>query len=280
MKTLPIKRSPPRRRFLLVKIGVIDPVLIGLEINMFCRLPVAALALIAVCTFVSSSFADISAYSQDFEGLDINDTSTAPLGNDGWLVGANVFDAGGGFVYNYFAFPAPNDGGGFTTIAAGQGGALQGAQQLNTFSDYNNGNHFDSSGFVIESNIFREYTVGAADVGETYSFEFDAKLGNIAAPSTALAFIKTLDPNNGFALTNFLTVDAANFSGNWSTHSIDLAIDASLEGQIFQIGFLNTATAGSDSGVFYDSQTILDDPGPIVVFLLFLNRFFASNDDV
>ena len=227
------------------------------------RLPIVALALIAACTFISSSNADISPYSQDFEGLDMNDTSTAPLGGDGWLVGANVFDAGGGFVYNYFSFAAPNDGGGFTTIAAGQGGAAQGAQQLNTFNDYNNANHGDGSNFVIEANIFREYTIGAADVGKTYRFAFDAKSGNLAAPSTASAFIKTLDPNAGFSLSNFLTVDAATFSDTtWSSYSIDLAIDASLEGQIFQIGFLNTTSNFGDTGVFYDNINLSAIPEP------------------
>ena len=33
-------------------------------------------------------------------------------------------------------------------------------------------------------------------VGETWVFAFDAKRGNIAGASTALAFIKTIDPAN------------------------------------------------------------------------------------
>ena len=60
------------------------------------------------CLAASTGWAQVGTYSQDFEGLDI--TSGTALGDDGWLVGANVFDPNGNFLYNYFAFPAPNGG--------------------------------------------------------------------------------------------------------------------------------------------------------------------------
>ena len=46
---------------------------------------------VAILACSSSVNAQIVSYSQNFEGLDINDTSTDPLGNDGWLVGAKRF---------------------------------------------------------------------------------------------------------------------------------------------------------------------------------------------
>ena len=49
-------------------------------------------------------------------------------------------------------------------------------------------------------------------------------------PSTALAFIKTLDAANGYALTNFIVFDTTNAGTEWSGSTISLAIDASLEG--------------------------------------------------
>lgn len=209
--------------------------------------------------------AQIASYSQDFESM--NAASATALGDDGWLVGANVFDAGGGFVYNYFAFPAPNGSGAFSNVATGEGGPAQGAQQLVTFSDYNNGNHGDGSNFVIESNVFREYLVGAGDVGTTQTFTFDAKRGDLGGSSTAVAFIKTLDQNNGFALTSFVTVDLTAIPTTWGTYSLSLAIDPSLQGQIFQIGFYNTASNFSPSGVFYDNIN-LTVPAPASAALL------------
>ena len=41
--------------------------------------------------------ADLASYSQDFEGL--NQADTGALAADGWLVFANVFDSGGGYLY-------------------------------------------------------------------------------------------------------------------------------------------------------------------------------------
>lgn len=221
-----------------------------------------ALAAALIALVGSSAMADIADYSQDFEALDMN--SPTALGDDGWLVGANVFDAGGGFLYNYFAFPAPNGGPAFSAIASGQGGAAQGAQQLSVYNDYNNADH--GVGNLIEANVFREYIVGASDVGTTKTFSFDAKLGNLEGGSSAVAFIKTLDQNNGFALTNFVTIDMTNTPTEWTGYSMDLAIDASLEGQIFQIGFYSVATNFEGSGVFYDNVNLV--PAPASMMLL------------
>lgn len=221
-----------------------------------------ALAAALIALVGSSAMADVADYSQDFEALDMN--SPSALGDDGWLVGANVFDAGGAFLYNYFAFPAPNGGPAFSAIDSGQGGAAQGAQQLSVYNDYNNADHGGTN--LIEANVFREYIVGASDVGSTKTFSFDAKLGNLAGGSSAVAFIKTLDQNNGFALTNFVTIDMTNTSTDWTSYSMDLAIDASLEGQIFQIGFYSVASGFEASGVFYDNINLV--PAPASMMLL------------
>lgn len=212
--------------------------------------------IVTVASLTALAGADIVEYSQDFEGL--NAASPSALGDDGWLVGANVFSPGGDFLYNYFAFPAPNGGPAFSGIATGQGGPDQGAQQLVVYSDYNNADH--GNGNIIEANVFREYVVGASNVGQTWTFSFDYKLGDIGGNSTALAFIKTLDPSNGFALSNFLTFDTTNASTLWGSTSLSLEIDASLEGQIFQIGFLNTATNFEPSGIFYDNINLVPAP--------------------
>jgi hypothetical protein len=197
----------------------------------------------------AASRADLSAYSENFEGL--NQADPAALGNAGWLVFGNVFDPAMNYLYGYGVFPAPNGSGGFCNVAAGEGGPGQGAQQLVVFSDYNNGDQ--ANGNLIEANVFHEQTIGAADVGTSWDFQFDAKLGDLVAPTTAIAFIKTLDPNAGYATTTFLTLDTTSLPAMWNTYSISIPIGPGLVGNVLQIGFANTTTNYTPSGVFYDN---------------------------
>ncbi|MEO1573490.1 MAG: VPLPA-CTERM sorting domain-containing protein [Pseudomonadota bacterium] len=223
------------------------------------------LALTASATLMApSSMAALMTYSQDFEALDMS--NPAALGADGWKVFANVFDGGGGFLYGYGPFDAPNGSGGFSNVAAGQGGPDQGAQQLVTFSDYNNGDH--GVGNLIEANVFQEQIIGSGDLGSEWTFSFDAKMGDLAGGSTAIAFIKTLDPNNGFALTNFVTLDMTNIASTWSTFAMSLFIDPALDGQILQFGFASVATNFEASGVFYDNVDFRPVPLPGAVWLM------------
>ncbi len=206
----------------------------------------AALLLLAP----AASRANLLAYSQDFETLVLSDP--AALSSDGWLVYGNVFSLDHSiFYYGYGPFPAPNPGGGFSAIDAGQGGLPQGAQQLSIYSDYNNLDH--ANGRLIESNVFHEQTIAAANTGTKWSFVFDAKLGNLTSPSTALAFIKTLDPAHGYALTNFITVDMTAIPASWAQYALSIDVVSGLAGQILQFGFANTTTNYVSSGVFYDN---------------------------
>lgn len=188
-------------------------------------------------------------YSQDFESLD--QASPTALGDDHWLVFANVFGPDWSYWYGYGTYPAPNGTGAFCNVAAGEGGAGQGAQQIVVFSDYNNANHAD--GAHIESLVFQEQVIGSGDVGETWVFDFDAKLGDLAGVTTAAAFIKTLNPAAGWATTNYLPLDMTFTPAYWSGYSLSITIDASLVGQLLQFGFANTATLYQPSGVFYDN---------------------------
>ncbi len=209
-----------------------------LVIAIFCLVPTAALC-------------DLAPYSQDLEGLDQADPSA--LANDGWMVFANVFGPDWSYWYGYGPYPAPNGGPGFCGIDLGQGDPEQGDQQLIVYNDYNNANHGDGSNAIIEANVFQEQIIGAADVGKTWRFEFDAKLGNLEGASMAAAFFKTLDPNAGYALTNLITVDMTTIPDTWDSYSTSIFIDASLEGQILQFGFMNWASNYEGSGIFYDN---------------------------
>lgn len=223
------------------------------------RLLAGLVALALAPMLAGSVSAQLTPYSQDFELLVQGDP--AALAADGWLVFGNVFTPdGGGYVGGYGPFPAPNGGAAFSAIDVGQGGPPQGAQQLSIYNDYNNGPaHF--VGNLVEANVFQEQVVDAADVGSTWVFRFDAKRGNINDPNfpgcpcstTAIAFIKTLDPANGFALTNFITLDTTNLPTEWGTYELSIVIDGSLPGQILQIGYASTATYFQPSGVFYDN---------------------------
>lgn len=216
--------------------------------------------LIAACLVPATSLA-LTPYNQDFEGLDQGASNA--LADDGWLVFGNVFGPDWSYWYGYGPFGAPNDGAAFCAIVIGEGGPDQGTQQISVFSDYNNANHAD--GAYIEANVFQEQTITAGDVGAIWIFEFDAKLGNLEGETTALAFIKTLDPGAGYAMTNFITEDMTNTPTSWTGYSISIFIDDDLAGQILQFGFANTATNYEGSGVFYDNVSFYhSDPAPTI----------------
>ncbi|MEL7449366.1 MAG: PEP-CTERM sorting domain-containing protein [Pseudomonadota bacterium] len=231
----------------------------------------SAVAAMAMCSIAPASWAALSGYSQDFEGLDQG--NGAALAEDGWNVGANVFDSTGqNFLYNYFTFPAPNGGPAFSAIDAGQGGAAQGAQQLSVYNDYNNADHGNGSGNRIEANVFQEQIIDAGDEG-TWTFSFDAGPGNLDGDTTALAFIKVIDPNAGFALTDFVTIDTTNVAA-WTSFSMSVDIDAGQAGQVLQFGFLNVASNFDSSGVFYDNINFAPVPVPGAL-LLFGSAFLG-----
>ncbi len=231
---------------------------------MFRRLiPVAAAALLLIAPV--ASHAALSAYTQSFESLVQADPNA--LASDGWLVFGNVFNGTtNAYLYGYGPYPAPNGTGFFCGVDAGQGGPDQGLQQLSVYSDYNNTDH--ANGNWIESNVYREQTIAQSDVGSTWTFQFDAKLGNLAGASTAWAFIKTLDPANGYITTNFLQVSTTAIPTTWNTYSTQITITQGLVGQLFQIGFASRATHYEGSAVFYDNVVLSKNttgvtPGPV-----------------
>jgi hypothetical protein len=207
-----------------------------------------------LCLAPSVSLADLAPYSQDFEGL-LNTEADQPdqvaLANDGWKVFVNVFGPDWSFWYNYGPFPAPNGGFGgaaFSAVVVGEGGPDQGDQQLVVFSDYNNGNHGDGSNAIIESNVFQEQIIGAADVGDTWTFEFDAKRGNIEGGSTAAAFFKIV---GGTFI--YIPLDMTNIPDTWDSYSLSITIAPEWVGSFLQFGFINFASNFEGSGIFYDN---------------------------
>lgn len=207
------------------------------------RVTAVLAAAMLICMVPMASYA-LAPYGQDFEGMSL--PAPGALLGDGWLVYGNVFGYDWSWWYGYGSFPAPNDGAAFCAIVAGEG---IDAQCLSVYSDYNNANHADG---IIESNVFQEQTIAAGDVGQVWTFNFQAKMGNLTGSSTAAAFIKTLNPSAGWVTTNFITADMTSIPTTWTEHTLTIAIDAGLVGQILQFGFMNYARLYEGSGVFYD----------------------------
>ncbi|MFM7561487.1 MAG: hypothetical protein ACKO81_00480, partial [Planctomycetota bacterium] len=161
----------------------------------------AVIGILAALAWPLSAHGDTTIYTQNFEGL--VKTQGNALSADGWLVGANVFDSNGNFLYNYFSFPAPNGGGAFSAIADGAAGPGQGVQYLNVYSDYNNVDHGYNTGGVrryIDALVFQEQIIGASSVGagKSLAFTFDYLKNGAAGPTgdgdaRTFAFIKALD---------------------------------------------------------------------------------------
>ncbi len=199
-------------------------------------------------------------YEQDFNMLD--NTAGDALTLDGWLVFGNVFDSGGAFLFGFGPFGAPNGGPGFSAIVDDQGGPEQAPQQLSIYSDYNccqpSNGHFNGTD-LVEALVFQEprpasSPISAADIGKTFTVSFDAKNGDIQPPTTARAYIQTLDPNAGFSQTNFVPIDMTSIGTNWNRYEISLPLtDPALEGQILQFGFSTTTSNFAQSQNVYDN---------------------------
>ena len=91
----------------------------------------------------------------------------------------------------------------------------------------------------------------AADGSLRAEARVDAKNAQISVES--LAWVK---PTGRETLIDFEIVDMTTVPTTWGRFMVSLAIDESLEGQILQFGFLNTASDFEGSGVFYDNVRV------------------------
>lgn len=231
-----------------------------------------------ICVVPAATLAVITDFTQDFETLNAADPDA--LGNDGWLVYGTVFEVvTGNWLYGYGAYPAPNNPGApaFSNIVTGEGGVEQGAQQLSVFSDYEN-TAAQLAGHMIEASFFKEFAIDASDVGKTCTFAFSAKMGALVAPSTAWAFIKTLDPGDNYTVTNLVTEDMTAITTAWDGWSLELTIDSGLVGQIFQVGFSNTAANYDGSSIIYDNAELsTTGGGPATGIVAYAQDFESLN---
>jgi hypothetical protein len=81
---------------------------------------------------------------------------------------------------------------------------------------------------------------------------------NCSVECVAGAFIKTLDPSNGYNTTNYLTeVTTATSQSEWTSYTLTLELtDPLLDGQLLQLGFETFATGDDPTGVYYDNIVV------------------------
>ena len=185
------------------------------------------------------------------------------------MVYGNVYEPDTTWAYGYGTYPAPNHNLAFCQIVTGEGGPDQGAQQLSVFNDFENLDH--KTDRLIESNVFQEQIIGPENIGQGWVWTFNAKMGNLEGSSTACAFIKTIDPASGWAMTNFISEDMTSIPATWGSYTITILLThPDLEGQYLQFGFMNVASHYEGSGIFYDNvefyqSDLVDAPhGPVV----------------
>jgi hypothetical protein len=191
-----------------------------------------------------------TSWSTDFESYTTGDVEDFVIGN--------IVNAGAGWFPGTYGAPGDYNTG-YSAIVD-EGSPAQGNNQLSVFSDYNGWGPFQAGpGTTVQAFVYRDVgLIDLSDVGTTLTFSFDAKLGNIAAPAQADAFMKVLDSVGG-TYNEFVNVSFDSDAGlgtEWSTQSVSFLVDASLVGQLLQIGFTNTATDWGPSGVVYDNLSV------------------------
>jgi hypothetical protein len=226
----------------------------------------APLAIAFLLAAPLTSHAQLSAYSQNFETLapapPFPDSDSA-LSDDGWRYFVNVYNPDGSYAYQYGPFPAPNSLAGISSV--GSFGSETGNQNMGVYSDYFNSSAH-GSGQLVQTSVFQLQTIGSSDVGTTWNFQFDARRLNLVAPSTALAFIQTLDPSNG-QTSSTVTVDMSAVPDSWDTYVLPFNVTAAA-GQLLQFGFLNNATNYNASTIVYDNISLSPVPEPSALALM------------
>ena len=211
-----------------------------------------ALTCVVAALMSGSLLAQVN-FDDDFESYTLNTGGDdGPIGG-GWTFYANVFTDYPGcstYEYGYGPFAAPNKTSGVSNIAPSATG-----QGLKVFSNYEDGVH--AQGKCLETNVFQEMTVTAADAG-TYDFTFDTEVSDtLGAGVSTYGFVKLIDTDDSLDL--FQTVGTA--SGGSKTLTVTL--DATADGKTLQWGFANTASNYVDSGRLYDNVSFAPQPpGP------------------
>jgi hypothetical protein len=229
--------------------------------------PVFLLTLAALLGTPLAAQSQLLAYSQNFDALAPAEPipgSNNALSNDGWRAFVNVYNPDWSYAYQYGPFLAPNSLTGISAV--GIGGSVPGNQNMGVYNDYTNSTAHQTGQFV-QTSVFQLQTIGPSDVGTEWRFQFDARRLNLTAPTTALAFIQTLNPDSGQASSTVL-LDMTAVPDNWGTYLLPFNVNA-VPGHLLQFGFLNTTTRYIASTIAYDNVSLTPVPEPASVALMF-----------
>ncbi|MBN2163382.1 MAG: PEP-CTERM sorting domain-containing protein [Pontiellaceae bacterium] len=133
---------------------------------------------------------------------------------------------------------------------------------------YNDTDPYWSDGFGdgnkwMEANVYREHTLLAGETSAT--MEYSVGAFDLDSRYTLQAFVKTLDPNAGWATTysDYQTIDAA-------AGTVSLTMDTTgYDGQILQFGFVmnglnaNPATDWGSATVTMETLDVIPEPATI-----------------
>jgi len=248
--------------------------------NNYYKFSLTALALAATVAFAPTSSAALTTYTQNFEGMTPNQGYPPnDLSNDGWQIYGIVYDANpynnpsANITGQYGPFDAANgdsgDGGTIQGVATGQGGTPQGDVVLSKYTDYNNQDALTTGQYVAAS-TYQEQGIGAGDVGSTWRFSYDAKMGNLVPDSSAFAYILTQDFSPEGGAESFVSNDSTNLPVDWLRYFVDIAITQDMIGDNLTFGFGAVATGDNGSGIFYDNLVFAEVsqvPVPAAVWL-------------
>ena len=232
--------------------------------NNFCKSSLAALVLSATVAFAPASSASLRSYSQDFEGMTPNQGYPPnDLEADGWLIFGTAYETNPytgplNMVYDYSddcpCEAANGEPGSIQGVATGEGGDDQGDVVLNKYTDYLNS---DQSRYYISTTTYQTQTASTSNIDDVWRFAYDAKIGNLEADSSALAYIQLLGSDG--TEKAFVFNDSTNLPEEWGRYFVDLNLLAygAESGDTVNFGFLATATNFNGSAVFYDNWSDL-----------------------
>ena len=175
---------------------------------------------------------DPLSYDTDFESF----TSL-----EGWSAWINVFDED--CVTPRYGYAYEIGAGDPVQVAVRADGSD--GKALNVFSDYNNP---EGATACIEANVFREVSLTNGMIGDyrwSYYVEEPEAVG-----SKTFAQFRLIDPSNNYALAAESIVATA---GSEEPQSVEISLDESQIGMLFQYGFSTKSVNQENSGMLYDN---------------------------
>ena len=208
-----------------------------------------ALTMASAISYAPVGNAALASYSENFESL--NAKGSTALSDAGFVIYENSYNDQGltTLVNSAGTNLARNDYRGFAQVVIEQSN-----QQLKVFSNYLNR---DQSTKYIDALTLQQQTIGADDLGTTWTFSFDTKQGDITGTSSASAWIRAIDGENILAEDK---LDTTSRGFNWESYSVSLYIDPTWNGKTLEFGVNSAATAYTMSGVYYDNFSLAGTP--------------------